>query len=415
MKINRFNTTFLLLIAILFFACNNTKEVKFAVTNNANIDITDAQIVIPVSDILELWETKKENQTIALKNAQGGWIPFQLDSLDENIKEIAFVLDLKANEKTQVSMTLVSNDELPEFQKYTNIRLGKDVDFDGSFENIKEEMRDTSHKPQAFPVLYQMEGVAWENDKVGFRSYWDSRNGKDIFGKLIETPVLDTVGLPGKKTYHELGDWGMDILKVGNSLGSGAVALSVKDSLYRLGETKSAYFKQLTEGPIRAIFDLGYKGWMVNGKEYELVERITLWKGKYFYSSKLFLTGELDSVELVTGITNLHTDTFYTSENNNYNILYTHDLQSENKDSLGMAVLVENSSFKGHGITANEGNGITNTYFTKMEVAGEPEYFFVAGWEKTNKDFSSKSGFEKYLDQVTKEISNPVSIKKVAN
>ena len=52
--------------------------------------------------------------------------------------------------------------------------------------------------------------------------------------------VLDEVGTDTAKNYHQLSDWGMDILKVGTSLGAGALALQLqtndgKDSLVRLG------------------------------------------------------------------------------------------------------------------------------------------------------------------------------------
>ncbi|MBK7700210.1 MAG: DUF4861 family protein [Saprospiraceae bacterium] len=45
--------------------------------------------------------------------------------------------------------------------------------------------------------------------------------------------VLNSVGI--HENYHEMQDWGMDILKVGNSLGAGAIGLIIGDSLFRIG------------------------------------------------------------------------------------------------------------------------------------------------------------------------------------
>lgn len=414
MKVEFYTSILLLFLTFSFFACNNNNAIEFSVKNSTDINRTDVRMVISTSEITELIKTAEENQTIAVKNISNEFIPFQIDTLAENQVEIAFVINLKANEETKVNITLIDKSELPEFQKFTNVRLGKDANFDGSFDDINEETRDTAHKPQAIPVLYQMEGIAWENDKVGFRSYWDSRNGKDIFGKLIETPVLDTVGLPESKSYHEYADWGMDILKVGSSLGAGAIALLSNDSIYRLGQTKSAHFKLITEGPIRAIFDMEYKGWIVDNKEYSIRERITIWKGKYYYHSNLFLEGSKNDIELITGITNIHTDTSYTLENENFKVLYTHGKQSENKDILGMALLIPSNNFIEYGVTANENTGVSHTYYTKMKIFdNQPtEFYFVAAWEKTNNAFADKLAFEEYIKSETFNLNNPITLSK---
>ncbi len=52
--------------------------------------------------------------------------------------------------------------------------------------------------------------------------------------------VLDEVGTDTAKNYHALADWGMDVLKVGKSLGAGAMGVLMrdaagKDTLVRLG------------------------------------------------------------------------------------------------------------------------------------------------------------------------------------
>ena len=158
-----------------------------------------------------------------------------------------------------------------------------------------------------------------------------------------------------------------------------------------------------------------YTGWEVNGKSYKLRERVSIWKGKYYYASKLFLDGDKANIELITGITNLHTDTSYTLENTDYKLLYTHDKQSENQDVLGMAVLVQNELFNGFGTTANTNTDVSHTYYAKMKVSDtiNPEFYFIAGWEKSDSIFSSKKGFEDYIKAVSVELSNPILVRKI--
>ncbi len=75
-----------------------------------------------------------------------------------------------------------------------------------------------------FKIIAQAESVSWENDKIGFRNYFDCRNVKDLFGKLKPDMIIDKIGTPESPSYHELSDWGMDVLHCGSSLGSGGLA-----------------------------------------------------------------------------------------------------------------------------------------------------------------------------------------------
>lgn len=60
--------------------------------------------------------------------------------------------------------------------------------------------------------------------------------------------VLAGVGLKGGPTYHELQPWGMDILRVGNSLGAGALALETPEGLYRVGPDGKGTFHKMPDG-----------------------------------------------------------------------------------------------------------------------------------------------------------------------
>ena len=115
-------------------------------------------------------------------------------------------------------------------------------------------------------AAFQMEGVAWENDRVGFRNYMDERNGMDIFGKTTADMVLEEVGIAGAPSYHEPGAWGMDVLKVGTSLGAGAIAYMFEDSLYRVGDSGAGSYHVVFQGPLRSRFRLDYEKWKLLNK-----------------------------------------------------------------------------------------------------------------------------------------------------
>ena len=70
----------------------------------------------------------------------------------------------------------------------------------------------------------------------------------DIFGKIIPDMVLSQVGVDGYESYHEMSDWGMDILKVGKSLGLGSIAFWNGTKAERIEKTDSVICKILNDG-----------------------------------------------------------------------------------------------------------------------------------------------------------------------
>jgi pectinesterase len=275
---------------------------------------------------------------------------------------------------------------------------------------LKKEIMPANHQANDFTKVripyYQTEGPAWENDKVGFRIYLDVRNGKDIFGKVTPALVMDTVGTYGDRYYHYFDPrWGMDLLKVGKSLGAGSLALQVtttagRDTLIRLGEhVGQTQYELVKDGADEAVFRLHYKNWKVLNHTYNLTEEISIRPGQYYYESKVTVNGLKGDEKLVTGIVNLKSKASYTVVSGNADVLYTHDLQSENNDHLGMAIRVDKKYKPVFGQTPNEGNGILNTYTATMDLKNNQPvvYQFYACWEQTDKRFADKTYFQNFL------------------
>lgn len=350
----------------------------------------------------------------------GEKIPFQADSIDGKL-QYSLECNFKANESKEI--LVLSSDKESTFKAFTNVRLGRDADFDGVYDDINEEVRNPKHLPGSVPVLYQMEGISIENDKVGYRTYWDKRNGKDIWGKTTSEMVMDSVGLPNTPSYHELEDWGIDVLKVGNSLGAGALAMIKDGELVRLGDTKVASMKVLAEGPVRAILQLKYTGWEVKGDTYNLTQTITLWKGKYWYQSDVVLEGKnTKDVQLVTGITNIDLkDKKYTKiEESGKTIIYTHGNQTQKQDLMGLGLIVNTANLDkiveapngGSGRSIDGNSPISHTFYTVMKKGvTNISYKFATGWERTDKVFETSQGFEKMLKAEVKKFNLPIEVK----
>jgi hypothetical protein len=279
----------------------------------------------------------------------------------------------------------------------TNVRLAK-RNAQNEFVEGTEFTRATDHIEQILPAIYQNEGPAWENENIGFRMYWDKRNGIDIHGKKVRDLVLDTVGLD-RNTYHEMSNWGMDVLKVGNSLGAGAIALMIDGEIYRIGDAPEEKMMITEESPDRSAFHLDYNGLEIAGRTIDLDWDFSIEAGTHGYESTVTATGLTGGEELIVGIVNLHSDTLYTTEMGDRFAVYTHGPQAELDNYLGMAVSVDKAHLVDYGELAPDAQPVSSTYYVRAKLEnGKPtSYRFTAGWAPGHAEFEKREAFVKVI------------------
>jgi hypothetical protein len=273
----------------------------------------------------------------------------------------------------------------------------------------------TDFSKQKLPP-FLTEGPAWENDKVGFRKYFDTRNANDIWGKVTPRMVLDEVGADPSKSYHNFNEeWGMDILKVGPSVGAGALALQTRisnvDTLVRFGRNvKLTTYEQVADGPLRAIFRIRYSGWKIGSlSPIDVTEEISIAGGQYYFTNKVTLKGAPANSKLVTGLNNFYIKTA-DSSTSPVSVLSTFGTQSENRGGLGMAVLFPGKA--SFGKAPDAGSDVMNMFTISMPVNANPlSYRFYSCWEMTDKKFASSTEYKNYLGLEAAKMAAPVIFK----
>lgn len=407
------NLVLFLLITLSFFSCKPDEDNKIiTLVNPSDMIRTDEAVVITRDNLVSLIASVPEVLIPILKDEKGVEIPSQADDLDKdgNWDELFFLVDLEPGSVKKVIVSFVEKNQIPEYTVRSNIRFANmdSVHTELSFANrLKTSDSPTTQK------YFQMEGPAWENDKVAFRNYYDARNGFDIFGKRTSSMVLDSVGLIAH-SYHELADWGMDILKVGNSLGAGAIAIKNNDKVYRFDSLESGIIEILAEGPLRSVFRLGFSGWHAGDGVYEMVHEISIWGGVQFYKSKVTISGLKGNESLITGIVNIDSDSLIIIHpNEKYVVLATHDNQAYDGEKLGMALLIQNSGLIETIEAPEVGEGIVQTYMANLKIAeGEPvEFYFYSGWELQDKRFQDVQFFLDLIRKDADRFAEPIQIK----
>jgi len=108
--------------------------------------------------------------------------------------------------------------------------------------------------------LYRFEGPGWESDLLAWRLYLDWRCATDLFGKRIPDNVLPRIGRDGAPSYHELNDWGQDVLKVGNALGVGGGGFWADQKALHFSKADSLECVVAADGPVFARIILVFHG-----------------------------------------------------------------------------------------------------------------------------------------------------------
>lgn len=393
---------------ILLTACSQ-KEVEFQLINNSASDLIGKSIVIDRSELeLKYGKLPEQPYAVLVDEADHKFVA-QLDDLDGDgaWDELFSQVDIKAGETKSFDIDFNDRELLAAIPVKTNIRFADINDASKEYTTAERLKSNTTEISQKY---FQFEGPGWENDVVAFRNYFDARNGIDIFGKTTANMALDQCGLKGGPVYHELQPWGMDILKVANSLGAGAIALQTPSGLYRVGPDCHGTYTLVKEGSLRSIFDLGFEGIQIDGKTIQVKHQISIEAGKPYYNSRVWVDGD-DEAKLVTGIVNLHSDSVYSKVNEDISYFYTYDNQAFDGEKLGLAIIVPTNVLTVQA-APEEGEGITQTFYTALPITEQPvEFYFMAGWEKQDAVYSTKAGFEKAIAKQAKEIAAQVDVR----
>lgn len=254
----------------------------------------------------------------------------------------------------------------------------------GVFKPVESLKVDPKHTDHSFDI--QLEGPGWESDKIGYRLYLDWRNATDIFGKKTDKPVLHNVGLDGFDSYHEMQDWGVDVLKVGNALGIGSLAFWDGEKAVRVEKTDSIFCKVENSKKSSEVF-VDYFGWQINNIKTNVNTRLAIEEGSYLTHYSVELSEALPN--LATGIVTLPKTETKLVENiqPGWSCFVSFGKQTLQNDKLGMCVFFRNSDFIKQ----------TSDKFSHVLVLKpndkKLDYYFGAAWEQDASGVKSMEDF----------------------
>lgn len=242
--------------------------------------------------------------------------------------------------------------------------------------------------------LIAFEGVGWESDLTAYRLYLDERMAIDIFGKKTPEAVLHTIG-QGADDYHEPARWGMDIFKVGDTLGIGGIGVLRQDRATQLG--KSRIRVKLSEtAPQSASAEVTNTGF--DGASSLLVTRLSIREGSPL--TRVQARADNVSAPLVTGFIKHPGVTVLKSEVDASGWAYVASwgMQSLADDALGIAVFYR---------PAQTAGGVRDdgaTVFVTFRDPADIDYAFGIAWTQDRQGVKTPDDFRKWLEAQRKAL-----------
>lgn len=383
---------------------------SLTVLNETDLTRPDEAVVFDVENLKQKAPDFNPNSYVIFCN--GVELASQANDLngDGSAEQIVTIMDFQPGEKKTLSARYSTADVEPrEYTKRTQAELsvkvgGAFVDRkyeSGAFQNVQFLHVPAEHTDHSNYIRY--EGPGWESDKVGYRYYLDWRNATDIFGKKIPEMVLQNVGQDGFESYHEMSDWGMDVLKVGESLGIGSIGMWHDDKANRVSQTDSVTCEIVLNGPVESLIRTKYFGWKIGNAKYNLNSELSIYAGSRMTKHDLTITGSPEN--LCTGIVK-HPDAelIQSEKNDGWIYLANYGKQSLAEDLLGMAVL-----FKQQDLIKISEDEYSHVVVLKPEN-GTLTYYFLAAWEKEPVGIKSKAEFINYLNTTVQKLDHPAVI-----
>ncbi|WP_157976002.1 DUF4861 domain-containing protein [Lewinella sp. IMCC34191] len=385
---------------------NETPVSELSVTNPLRSDQKDAAFTVPAAKI--------GNGKLAGIHFQhkGEEVPYQTVDTNGDDRDDAYLLmlSLDARERTTVSALDLDGAAPPTFPDRTQAELShkingswKDREYmEGEFRNVDSLRVPDEHTDHSWYIRY--EGPGWESDLVGYRFYLDWRNATDVFGKKRPDMVLQNVGQDGFDSYHEPSDWGMDVLKVGSSLGLGSLATWVEDHALRVETTDSVTSRIAENGPLRSKIRTRYYGWEANDRKTDVVSELSIEAGSRMTRHDVQLSEELPN--LATGIVKMETGERMRGQAGDYAYLATYGDQSLADDGLGLAIIYRIEDLIE--LTEDE-----HSHVVVLQPDGDNRltYYFLAAWQQEENGITSPSDFKTYLDEQLQRLTHPLKVK----
>ncbi|GGD60447.1 DUF4861 family protein [Lacimicrobium alkaliphilum] len=398
-----------LIVSVMLVGCKPSAETgpKVSITNPSSFDRQDEVISVSLTSLGQEGNALIHSE-VMLDNGQTS-IPGQWLDTDKDTQPDTLLFSVSVPAQSEVSYQLVPAQET-RLSKRTYAELGVRQNAQwqegrmtgGSFEPAQTMTLPDTH--EIGDGLFKYEGPGWESDKVAYRLYFDQRNILDIFGKRRAEITLEQVGQVGAPSYHELQDWGMDVLKTGPSIGLGSVAVYEDGQTRRIDNSEKMQVSIAHNSPLYSEVHVAHSGFVSNEGEADIDTRYSIAAGTAL--TKVTVSVEGEAPPLVTGIVK-HQQTLMRSnsqQKDGWHYVATFGPQSYINDALGMAIFYRAEDLQHLGEDQHN-------HLVVMKPSSKPlQYYFAGYWQQGPDGISDQAQFKAELERTLIRLNQPLQL-----
>lgn len=394
----------IILLLVILTQLSAGSSTKIILTNRTNISRTEV-IRFNIDSLKSVYPGIVSSDLVVMEGETA--VPFEIDT-SAGSNYISFYIHF--NPLEQKTLMLTKGEYVKNHKKMTRAYLGEKTEYTrsegyyvgGNFKEVNSTTVPEDHF--AHNALYQFEGPGWESELIGYRLYLDKRNRTDIFGKRKRSLLLENVGRndlvsDGKESYQKLQDWGMDIFKVGSSLGIGSPAIFFSDTVFTISNAERVSCSTFNGSLLSSVMIKHY-GCKILDSMYDITAEYSISADDRKTRADITMSR---TAYFCTGLAkHSNTELLKSDIKGQWNYIALWGNQTTNNDSLGIALFYDSTSFSR--IDEDELN-----YLVIFEPENNFTYYFAAAWQQEENGFTRNS-FLEYLDAELQKLNSPVSV-----
>jgi hypothetical protein len=269
-------------------------------------------------------------------------------------------------------------------------------------------------------VQERLDDFAWENDRIGHRTYGPAlaapappgvdkevlvTSGLDLWFKRVDYSIIDRWYNKGHDHYHKDEGEGMDMYNVGKSRGCGGTGVWDGSALFT--SANYAGWKVLANGPVRAVFELTYDAWDAGGTKVTEVKRFTVDAGHQLDQiDSTFTFAGPKQLTVAIGLNKTPSDKKQDPQiavvKNERDPSLLQWAQQKSNGSIGMAIVLP-------GATGFAEDALNHLVLAKVE-SGKPLRYYAGGaWDRAG-HIVSQEAWTAYVAQAAARAKSPIRV-----
>lgn len=406
MNKRKLTTVLLATVAALGFAAE--RQLTVVVKNPTTETREDAPVVVRLP--------KDKAWQAAIVMLDGKEVPSQLDDLDQDgwMDELAFTTNIGKKETQKFTVTL-RDEEIPityPARTFAEIVLRNPKVKEKNKHNYYLQELSTNKECYDPYHLPHHHGVAFENELIAMRIYFDERQTIDLYGKYNKGLELKETQFYTTKDQKAKG-YGDDILWVGNTFGLGALRGFSNGKPTMISDVNNRDQRIISFGPARTIVEVVDRGWKPEGSKIRmnLTIRYTLWAGHRDMDVDVHLSHPAKDVGFSTGLINMKNSQEF-SDHKGLRGLWGSDWPTGKADSVnwkietvGMGIYIPDS------IRLEELPADKDNYGFKIGTEGKGMHYALT-YSSADESFgyhNAKDWFD-FLKRWRKSLKHPVEV-----